>query len=121
MVDVQQRRDNGNEVTGARTPVLGVFTPPDTTVTVQQIADGPFGCIVRGLQWDAVSDGDVEVLTLALRLHLLMVLRGQRSPTENELDAFLRRFGRLVLETDDGQAHYAGHLNQGDRPASEVA
>jgi alpha-ketoglutarate-dependent taurine dioxygenase len=37
-----------------------------------------------------------------------------------ELDDFLRHLGRLTLETDDGAAHYAGHINRG-QAASKMA
>ena len=44
---------------------------------------------------------------------VLVVLRGQVRPTEDQLDEFFGAFGRLVLATEDGAAHYASHLHQG--------
>jgi alpha-ketoglutarate-dependent taurine dioxygenase len=68
--------------------------------------DGPFGVVVRGLEWSEPTREVVETLTRALRRHLLLVFRGQRSPNHDELDTFFRAFGRLLLETEDGTFHY---------------
>ena len=96
-----------------------------TSLRFQAIPDAPFGIEVNGIDWQtgrdrAIELEEVRLLTLALRRHQLLVLRGQPSPSEGELDSFLRRFGRLVLETEDGAAHYAGHRNLGG-PASAMA
>ncbi len=67
----------------------------------------PFGAEVRGVTWGSPSQELVDELTRALRRHLLLVLRGQPSPTREQLDELFRPFGRLVLETLDGTFHYA--------------
>jgi alpha-ketoglutarate-dependent taurine dioxygenase len=99
---------------------LGVPVDQDTGLEFVSVAGAPFGVEVRGVEWSPPSSEVVRLLTVALRRHLLLVLRGQTSPTESELDGFLRQFGRLVLDTDDGVAHYSGHLHRGG-PASEMA
>lgn len=118
---------------GRWTAALGLDLPAGTTLEFRTLGQAPFGVEVTGVDWtapgragagagvagDQVPD-DVRLLTLALRRHLLLVLRGQSSPTEEQLDRFLRRFGRLVLETEDGRAHYADHLH-GAGPASQMA
>jgi alpha-ketoglutarate-dependent taurine dioxygenase len=91
-----------------------------TTVRFEALDEAPFGVQVSGIDWSPPDDDTVRILTVALRRHLLLVLRGQPSPTDGELDAFLRRFGRLVLDTEDGAAHYRSHLRS-DAPASEMA
>jgi alpha-ketoglutarate-dependent taurine dioxygenase len=100
--------------------VLGLDVDAGFPLEFRDIPEAPFGIEVNGIEWAEPGDDVVRVLTSALRRHLLLVLRGQRSPTEEELDGFLRRFGRLVLDTQDGRAHYAGHRNLGG-PASEMA
>jgi taurine dioxygenase len=68
--------------------------------------DGPFGVIVHGATWDEPDEQTLAALTRALRRHLLLVFRGQPSPEHEQLDAFFRPFGRLLLETRDGTFHY---------------
>jgi alpha-ketoglutarate-dependent taurine dioxygenase len=99
---------------------LGVDAPAPSLLSFRSIPGAAFGVEVNGVEWRRPDNDTVRLLTVALRRHLLLVLRGQRSPSETELDDFLRGFGRLVLETDDGAAHYRGHLNLGG-PASEMA
>lgn len=65
-----------------------------------------FGAEVRGLAWGVPAPAVVHQLTIALRRHLLLVLRGMPSPTHDQLDDFFRPFGRLLLETRDGTFHY---------------
>lgn len=126
---------------GRWTAALGSAVPAGTALRFRSLGLAPFGVEVAGVDWtapgEAGPDGgdmrgdvggdvpddvpdDVRLLTLALRRHLLLVLRGQPSPTEEQLDRFLRRFGRLVLDTEDGRAHYADHLHR-DGPASDMA
>jgi taurine dioxygenase len=97
----------------SRDLALGVAVAPETGLSFHTIPDSPFGVEVRGIDWHRPDPEVVRLLTLALRRHLLLVLRGQPSPTDDELDAFLRHCGRLTLETDDGAAHYAGHIDRG--------
>ena len=99
--------------------VLGVPVPASSPLRFRRLPDAPFGIEVAGLSWGPPDVDTVRVLTAALRSHLLVVLRGQPSPSETELDEFLRGFGRLVLDTEDGAAHYRGHLHQGG-PASDL-
>jgi alpha-ketoglutarate-dependent taurine dioxygenase len=99
---------------------LGVAIATGSALELVTVPDAPFGVEIRGIDWTARDPEVVRLVTIALRRHLLLVLRGQDSPTETELDGFLRQFGRLVLETDDGVAHYAGHLHRGG-PASDMA
>lgn len=65
-----------------------------------------FGAEVTGLVWDDVTQNDAKALTLALRQHLLLVFRGQISPTHDQMDRFFGMFGNLVSTTYDGQFHY---------------
>ena len=101
---------------------LGLKIDPAVSLEFRSLADAPFGVEVNGVDWARTGNhGEaVRLLTLALRRHQLLILRGQPSPSESQLDTFLRRFGRLVLDTEDGAAHYAGHLNRSG-PASEMA
>lgn len=101
------------------TPAIGIDLPLGTSLSFRSVP-GAFGLEVNGVDWNEVSDAEVLAITAALRRNLLLVFRGQPSPSEEELDGFLRRFGRLTLETEDGAAHYAGHLNT-TGPASEMA
>jgi taurine dioxygenase len=100
-------------------PALGVPVPADSPLRFRPLPDAPFGIEVAGLSWGPPDVQTVRLLTAALRSHLLVVLRGQPSPSESELDEFLRGFGRLVLDTEDGVAHYRGHLHQ-DGPSSDL-
>jgi alpha-ketoglutarate-dependent taurine dioxygenase len=65
-----------------------------------------FGAEVRGLTWGVPAPEVVHQLTIAMRRHLLLVMRGMPSPTHDQLDEFFRLFGRLLLETRDGTFHY---------------
>ena len=76
----------------------------------RRIPHAPFGVEITGLSWGRPEADTCRVVTAALRSHLLLVLRGQSSPTEEELDDFLRGLGRLVLETEEGRDHYQGHV-----------
>ena len=68
--------------------------------------DAPFGAEVRGVSWDDPSPEVVATLTRWLRSKLLLVLRGQPSPTRDQLDGFFSHFGRLMSQTYDGAFHY---------------
>jgi alpha-ketoglutarate-dependent taurine dioxygenase len=70
--------------------------------------DGPFGVVVRGIEWsDSPPDPETVVeLTRALRRHLILVLRGQESPSHEQSNIFWSAFGPLVMQTVDGQFHY---------------
>ncbi len=106
--------------TSSFSPGLGLEVPTSTGLKFTKLPDAPFGVEVRAVRWDTSDPDVVRLLSLALRRNLLLVLRGQPSPTEPQLDDFLRQFGRLVLETEDGAAHYSGHRNEGG-PASQMA
>jgi alpha-ketoglutarate-dependent taurine dioxygenase len=101
-------------------PALGLPIRSDSTVRFRRIADAPFGIEITGLSWGDGGSDLHKVLIAALRSHLLLVMRGQTSPAESELSDFLRGFGRLVLETEDGQEHYKGHLHKEGGPASAL-
>jgi alpha-ketoglutarate-dependent taurine dioxygenase len=104
-----------------RSPTIGLPVPGSSTLGFRRLPDGPFGLEVTGLVWGRPDPDAAGLLSAALRSHLLLVLRGQPSPSEVELDEFLRGFGRLVLETEDGREHYKFHLHQGDGgPASDL-
>ena len=100
---------------------LGLPMSSSCPLSFRSVDDAPFGIEVRGLDWPTVDDEVVRLLSAALVSHRLIVLRGQSHPADGELDTFLRRFGRLVLDTEDGRAHYSGHRNLGDTPASALA
>jgi len=68
--------------------------------------DAPFGVEVWGVDWDNPGEDDLRLLTQALRRHLLLILKPERAPTHDQLDRFFERFGRLTLNTIDGQFHY---------------
>src|ERR1700737_3607477 len=95
-------------------------SPGNMELQFSRIADAPFAVEVRGVTWGRPDETTVRRLPIALRSHLLLVLRGQAAPTESQLDEFLRGFGRLVLETEDGAFHYALQVHQ-DGPKSEQA
>ncbi len=101
-------------------PALGVRVAAGSPLRFASLPDAPFGIEVNGIEWSTPDPDTVSLITMALRRHLLLVFRGQRSPSEAELDTFFRGLGRLVLDTEDGQAHYAGHINRGG-PASSMA
>lgn len=66
----------------------------------------PFGVVVEGLQWGRPDPDVVRELTALSRSKLLIVFRGQVSPTHEQLDEFFGAFGNLVLESYDGSYHY---------------
>ncbi|HEY3737900.1 MAG TPA: TauD/TfdA family dioxygenase [Jatrophihabitans sp.] len=68
--------------------------------------DSPFGVVVEGLHWGRPDPETVRELTALLRSKLLIIFRGQASPTHEQLDEFFAEFGRLVLQTYDGTYHY---------------
>lgn len=71
-----------------------------------QYLNAPFGAVVEGLEWGAPDAKTVRQLTVLLRSKLLLVFRGQSSPTHEQLDEFFAAFGRLVLQSYDGTFHY---------------
>jgi len=104
-----------------RSETVGLPLPAGSTLRFRPLPDGPFGVEVTGLVWGRPDPDTVRLLSAALRSRLLLVLRGQTSPSEAQLDEFLRGLGRLVLETEDGREHYKGHLYKGDGgPASDL-
>jgi taurine dioxygenase len=91
-----------------------------------QVLASPFGVMVHGITWEPPSDSTVERLTIALRRHLLLLLRGHKPPTHAELDGFFSAFGPLVAETYDGEFHrnmvkQIGHTLSKERPATRLA
>jgi alpha-ketoglutarate-dependent taurine dioxygenase len=68
--------------------------------------DAPFGAVVTGLEWGRPDAETVRQLTTTLRSKLLLVFRGQESPTHTQLDEFFGAFGRLMLDSVDGSFHY---------------
>jgi alpha-ketoglutarate-dependent taurine dioxygenase len=101
-------------------PALGLAVPEDCPLEFETIPGAAFGLVVHGIEWRAPDRESVRILTAALRRNLLLVFRGQASPSEAQMDEFFGAFGRLVLATEDGAAHYAGHLH-GRGPASQMA
>jgi alpha-ketoglutarate-dependent taurine dioxygenase len=86
----------------------------------RRMPEAPFGVEVSGFAWGQPDADTSRVITSALRSHMLLVLRGQSSPSEAELDDFLRGLGRLVLETEDGREHYKLHLHNNDDPVGRL-
>jgi len=68
--------------------------------------DGPFGVVVRGIDWDSPCEDEVMLIKQLLRRNLLIVFRGQPSPSYEQKDQFFSRFGRKMMETYDGTFHY---------------
>jgi len=68
--------------------------------------DAPLGIVVQGINWDEPAADEVRLLNQALRRHLLVVFRGQPSPSRDQLDKFFGRFGNILLKTFDGSFHY---------------
>jgi taurine dioxygenase len=68
--------------------------------------DAPFGAVVEGIEWGAPDAGTVRELTGLLRSSLLLVFRGQASPSHEQLDEFFGCLGRLMLDSYDGTFHY---------------
>ena len=96
---------------------LGLNVPAGSKLKFSSLADAPFGVEVTGVDWSRPDAEMARLIHIALRRHLLLVLRSKASPTEEQLDEFFRGLGRLVLDTEDGKAHYAEHLGKG--PASK--
>jgi len=71
-----------------------------------------FGAVISGVDWSWRDPSIFSVLTRALRSHLLLIFRGQKSPTHDELDGFFRGLGRLVSESYDGTFHYNTFTNK---------
>jgi alpha-ketoglutarate-dependent taurine dioxygenase len=106
-------------------PTTGVSSAvglPAGTCSLQftRISDAPFGMEVTGLSWGHPDPDTCKIIGAALRSNLLLVLRPDRSPSESELDDFLRGLGRLVLETEDGREHYKGHVFKDGGPESAL-
>lgn len=99
---------------------LGVAVPAGCELRFESLPDAPFGVVVRGIEWQRPNRATVATLMIALRRHLLLVFRGQPSPTEQQLDEFFRGLGRLVLDTDDGRFHYRSHIGPAG-PISDMA
>lgn len=76
------------------------------TAVHHRYLEAPFGVVVEGVEWGRPDPDTVRELTTMLRSKLLVVFRGQTSPTHDELDEFFGAFGRLVLQTYDGTFHY---------------
>jgi taurine dioxygenase len=79
---------------------------PSLTRLQRTYLDAPFGVVVEGLEWGRPSPDTVREITGLLRSRLLVVFRGQQSPTHEQLDEFFGAFGNLVLRTYDGSFHY---------------
>jgi taurine dioxygenase len=88
-------------------PVRNPYAPcaDASHITIRPLGT-PFGAEVTGIDWDRGSDGIVEELTRAMRRHLLLIFRGQRSPGHEEVNRFFAPFGRLVRDSFDGNFHY---------------
>jgi pentalenolactone F synthase len=112
--DVDQRFESSDSLSALGLPV------GTCSLQFHRIASAPFGVEVTGLSWGRPDADTCRVVTAALRSHLLLVLRGQSSPSEADLDEFLRGLGRLVLETEDGRDHYQGHVFKDDDPESAL-
>ena len=122
-LELQRRDTQGTDEPRSATafsPALGLDIPLDSSLQFCRIPDAPFGVEVRGISWQRPTPDTVRLVTAALRRGLLLVMRGQAPPDDDQLDEFFRGFGRLVLDTEDGQAHYRGHRNLGG-PASALA
>lgn len=85
-------------------------SPPAAKVPASGLSIEPmvanFGAIVQGLDWDSFTEEDAVLLTRAMRQHLLLLFRGQTSPTHDQLDQIFGKMGRLVSESYDGTFHY---------------
>jgi alpha-ketoglutarate-dependent taurine dioxygenase len=101
-------------------PLLGVPVSEVNALGFDALPSAPFGVVLTGLEWTAPTEETGRLFTVALRRHLLVVLRGQTSPSNDEMDTFFGALGRLVLDTEDGRQHYRGHADQ-EGPASEMA
>ena len=68
----------------------------NTSVSVKTIDGAPFGAVVRGVTIDGDVTADVvDALRCALDACLLLVFRGQPSPSDDELLAFASHFGQV--------------------------
>jgi len=110
--DLDQRFASSDRLSAVGLPV------GTCSLQFHRIPSAPFGVEVAGLSWGRPDADTCRVVTAALRSHLLLVFRGQASPSEAELDDFLRGLGRLVLETEDGRDHYQGHIFMDKGPES---
>lgn len=108
------------KIVRAMHPALGLPDATDGTLFVDRLDQASFGAVIMGIDWRDPTPAMVDTFAIALRRHLLLVLRGQSSPSEQQLDRFLRHFGRLVLDTEDGAQHYRSHLHLGG-PVSAMA
>jgi len=104
-----------------RSPALGLGVPSASPLRFERLPDSAFGVEVRGVDWADSRPHTVRLVTAAIRRHLLVVLRGQPSPDEDQLDGWLRAFGRLVLDTEEGQEHYSGHRHLGGSASALAA
>ena len=69
----------------------------ETLLTYESL-DAPFGVVVRGIEW---RDGPpapevVAELTRAMRRHLVLVFRGQPSPSHDQANAFWRGWALIA-------------------------
>jgi alpha-ketoglutarate-dependent taurine dioxygenase len=100
-----ERIGMASAVEARRSPTQAEASGTGQSVAIRPL-DAPFGAEVTGIDWERGSDGIVDVLTRAMRHHLLLVFRGQRSPEHEEVTRFFAPFGRLVRDSFDGQFHY---------------
>jgi len=96
---------------------LGLPLRTNSPLRFSRLPETPFGVEVRGVDWSRPDEESARLISIAMRRHLLLVLRGQPIATDEQLDTFFRGLGRLVLDTEDGRAHYGAHIGMG--PASE--
>ncbi|RVT93230.1 TauD/TfdA family dioxygenase [Sphingomonas crocodyli] len=99
-------RPNGKAQDHGMSNIATLAAPRASTVTIEPTGEA-FGAIVHGIEWGEPDEATVFEITRALRRHLLLVFRGQESPSHDQLDTFFRRFGRLMSETYDGSFHYS--------------
>jgi alpha-ketoglutarate-dependent taurine dioxygenase len=114
-----QARASTDQTAANFSPTLGLSLG-SSPLRFRRLAEAPFGVEVSGLAWGRPDADTCRAITSALRSHMLLVLRGQSSPSEAELDDFLRGLGRLVLETEDGREHYKLHLFNNDDPGGQL-
>ena len=101
-------------------PALGLDVPCESALRFRNLPDAPFGVEVSGITWCRPDADTARLLTAAIRRCLLLVFRGHEPPSEADLDEFFRGLGRLVLDTEDGRAHYSGHRNLGGAGVGQV-
>ena len=64
---------------------------------IAPMPDEPLGCLVSGWEpAEALSADDRQRITTALHQHRLLVFRGQRQPTDEELVQFVESFGEPI-------------------------